>query len=151
MPHDPILVDQTLIPKTGFGGHDSVVIRSYEAPAAADGGYTEDVYKAFDAHCCDGMMRILNQTYPAYVGFWAVRHDKKQQIAGISMPVLMGVNNWMVINLRTHELTPGLIIISGGEILERFNQSRVRFDLGTFLQAREDYGLLENPNRKVPN
>ena len=150
MPHDLEIIGQTVLPKENFGQHDSVLIQSYEAPSTPDGGVAADPFKEFDAHCCKGMMELLNHHFPAYVGFWAVRHDWAQKIAGISLPVLMGINNWMVINLTTDSLSPGLVIASGGEILERYGLSRVRFNLGAFLDARSKHSSLLVQTRKVP-
>lgn len=150
MPHDPVLVGQKFVEKSGFGGHDSLLLKKYEAPASGDGGIAYDEFEGYDEYCAKGMMILLNQTYSSYIGFWATRHDMAQKIAGISMPVLMGIDNWMVINRRTHDLTPGIIIASGGEILERYGLSRVRLNLGAFLDARNKHSALTVKSRKVP-
>ncbi|MGP0093131.1 MAG: hypothetical protein ACLPKB_24800 [Xanthobacteraceae bacterium] len=130
------------------GRHDILVLEKYEAPAGDDGGGAPDPFREYDLWVANGMMALLKAAYPGH--FWACQHDTRQRIAKIGIPILMGVSNWMVINLKTHELTPGLVIASGGEILERYRLPRGRLEIGSFLDARARHSALVVPSRKVP-
>jgi hypothetical protein len=77
--------------------------------------------------------------------------DRTQGIVKISIPVLMGINNWFVINEKTHDVTPGMAIVAGGEILERYGLERGRFKISEFLEARAKHSALLVKSRKVPD
>lgn len=147
MPHDPILVGQEIVPKTHTGGHDMVVLDKYIAPASDDGGIAFDPFKEQDATVKATMMKWLNKHYPGYP--WATESDLKNRIVKFNIPILMGVNHWYAVNLRTHDIVDGMYK-GAGEILERYRQSREGFNLGAFLEARAKHSKLIIPSRKVP-
>ena len=53
-----------------------------------------------------------------------------------NIPILMGFENWWVVNLATHDIVDGMRK-GAGEILERYCMPRGRFQLPSFLEARE--------------
>jgi hypothetical protein len=147
MPADPVLTDQHLV-EGNNAQHDIVVLEQHEAPANALGNATFDPWKEFDAWRAKRVMHVLQVEYPGH--FWCVVSDNKQGIVKISIPILMGVGNWFVINQKTHDVTPGMVIVAGGEILERYGLTRGRMNVGSFLDAREKHSALVVPSRKVP-
>jgi hypothetical protein len=143
LPLDPVTLRRDVI-EGGTGEHDIVLETKYEAPS--DG---EDPYRDYDIWVAGRMMELLKRVYPGHL--WATEYNTLQRVAKIGLPLLMGVSNWMAINLRTHEMTQGLILASGGEILERYGLRRGRFQLAQFLEAREKHSALVVPSRKVPS
>lgn len=151
MAHDPVTTREDLVPDAA--GHDIVMLTKYEAPAGESNGdgtwaVAEDQYKDFDLWRANRVIAFLKLTYPGHL--WAVISDEAQHIVKIGIPILMGVNWWYVINTVETEVTPGAIIVAGGEILERYSLSRTRFNLGAFLDARARHSALVVPSRKVP-
>lgn len=145
MSGDPETTAETVVEGTN-GRHDIVLVERHIAPSEGE----EDPVKDFDAWRARRVMAVLQHAYPGHL--WAVDHDLKQGVCKISIPILMGICAWWVFNLRTHgELTKGMVIAAGGEILERYGLSRVRFNLATFLEAREKHSALVNRHRSVPN
>lgn len=149
MPHDPVIERTTVLEKTTHGGNDRVVLSKYEAPATPDGGYGEDLLKEYDEWAAGEVLRTLEQFYPGH--HWRVIHDSFQGVCLISIPILMGVNNFMAVNLKTHALDSHRVKNAGGEILERYRLQRGRFQLDQFLDAREQHSALVVPTRKVPH
>lgn len=149
MPHDPVIERTTVLEKTTHGGNDRVVLSKYEAPATADGGFGEDFYKEYDEWAAGEVLRELEREYPGHL--WRVIHDSFQGVCLISIPVLMGVNKYMAVNLKTHALDSHRVKVAGGEILERYRLKRGRFQLDPFLDAREQHSALVLPSRQVPN
>lgn len=148
MPHDLVTERQTVLERTRLGGHDRVVLQRYEAPATADGGIGEDVRKDYDQWAAAQVMAVLEAEYPDHL--WRVVHDSHHGVCLISIPILMGINNYMAVNLRTHALDNVRVKNAGGEILERYGLKRGRLELGSFLDARAQHSALVVPNRKVP-
>jgi hypothetical protein len=148
MPNEPVLTDQHLL-EGGQGQHDIVILQKHEAPSNALGNPAFDPFKEFDAWRANKVMTVLNMEYPGH--FWCVVSDKAQGIVKISIPILMGINNWFVINQRTHDCTPGMVIAAGGEILERYSLQRGQINTGAFLDARAKHSALVVPSRKVPD
>jgi len=147
MPHDPVTVREDVKVKDSFGGHDLIVQERYEAPATDDGGIAADPYKERDAAIAATMMKWLNRHYPGHL--WGCIADTRQGIVKFNIPILMGMNNWWVVNLRTHDIIDGMRQ-GAGQILERYRLRRGRFDLTTFLEARDKHSALVIPSRKVP-
>jgi hypothetical protein len=148
MPHDPVTTRQDVLPKSSPGGNDRVVLTQYEAPATADGGIGEDLRKEYDEWAAREVMKTLEAEYPGH--HWRVIHDSAQGVCLISIPILMGVNRFMAVNLKTHALDSHRVKLAGGEILERYGLLRGRFQLTPFLEAREKHSALVMPSRKVP-
>ncbi len=148
MPHDLVTTRQDVLPKDGPGRHDRVVLTRYEAPADDDGGYAFDVWKEFDEWAAKQVMNQLERDYPGHC--WRVIHDSRQGVCLISIPVLMGVNRFMAVNLKTHALDSHRVRLAGGEILERYGLLRGKFQLAPFLEAREKHSALVIPSRQVP-
>ncbi len=148
MPHDLQTVRQDIIHKDEHGAHDMAVLKKYEAPADGDGYVARDPHKGFDEWAAGEVMAILNAEYPGH--FWRVVHDSHHGVCLISIPILMGINNYMAVNLRTHALDSYRVKVAGGEILERYGLRRGRLQLGAFLDAREQHSALVLPSRKVP-
>jgi len=66
----------------------------------------------------------------------------------IALPVLMG-GNWVYF-IRMSDLTPRRVVAAGGEILERYRLRRGKFELGSFLAAREAHSILAGRAKCVP-
>lgn len=148
MANDPVLTDQHLI-EGGKGEHDIVILEKHEAPSNALGNAAFDPWKEYDAWRAKRVMEVLNAHYPGHL--WCVVSDNAHGIVKISIPVLMGVGNWFVINQMTHDVTPGMVIVAGGEILERYGLERGRLKIGEFLEARAKHSALLVTSRKVPD
>lgn len=148
MPMDPTVVQEDVIEKSGFGGHDIVVSTQHEASSDVDGNAEFDIHKDYDLWLAKRVYTKLIELYPGHL--WAVQSDCKQHIIKIGLPILMGVKWWYCINLRQTELSDRVIMIGGGEILEMYRQKRGRIDVGAFLDAREKHSALLVPSRKPP-
>lgn len=141
---DPVTERFTVEERSATGGHDSVVMHQY----IAQPGGEYDPYKAADFALAGKVRTYLLTRFP--VGYeWCVRSDLRQRVVMISIPLLMGVTQWMVINLTTTRLDEG-VLQCAGEILERYRQSRTRFNLAAFLDAREQHSALVVPTRGIP-
>lgn len=147
MPHDPVEVRQQVIEKDTHGGHDTILLHKYEAPSTPDSGVAEDSYKEADSLLAQRMMEWLRSRYPGFL--WCAISDLAQGIVKFNIPILMGVTDWWVINLRTTELAEGLVE-GAGQILERYRLPRGRFELGSFLDAREKHSKLVVQSRAIP-
>lgn len=143
MPNDPVLLRQDVIEAEGGVKHDMVMLEKYEAPSDGD-----DPHKDYDRWVARRAMAVLKTHYPGHL--WCVVSDAKQHILKISIPILMGVCHWYVINLRTHELTPLNLLEAGGNILERYRLNRGRFEEASFLDARAQHSALVRPSRRIP-
>lgn len=128
-----------------MGGGNMVAVTKYESPA----GGQDDPHKEYDIWAANRMYSLLLAAYPGYP--WACLFDSIQGYAKISIPILTGIGNGYVINLKQTQMTPGEIVYGGGVLLERYAQSRTRFNLGAFLEARARYSGLLNPKRGIPN
>jgi hypothetical protein len=153
MPDDPVIQRQEVIPRPNFGDPDSVVVESHLAPYSreVEGAVVFDPYKDADMAICRQMIGFLQDNFPIAYS-WRVECDIAQGIAKMSIPVLMGINNWMVINLKTHggsEFGPKVVDLAG-QILERYLLPRDKYNLGKFLEARAQHSALVVPSRKVP-
>jgi hypothetical protein len=150
MPFDPVDVRQDVLLKDSPGGHDRVVMTKYEAPTSIDGeSLGEDRWADFDIWAAGEAMKVLESEYPGHT--FRVIHDSHQGVALISIPILMGVNKFMAVNLKTHVLDSTRVKNAGGEILERYGLLRGRFQLAPFLEAREKHSALVLPSREVPD
>ena len=148
MPHDAVTLRQDVIEKSTPGGNDRVVLTKYIAPASDDGGVAPDIWKDFDIWAARQAMNVLEAEYPGHT--FSVIHDSHQGVCLISIPILMGINKYMAVNLKTHALDDHRVKAAGGEILERYGLKRGRFQLAPFLEAREKHSALVVPSRKVP-
>ncbi len=145
MPRDAVILKSHLVQEAGM--HDSIYLEKYEAPVAADGS-TDDIHKDYDLWAARRGMALLKANYPGH--FWCVESDVRKHLFKISIPILMGIGDWYVINLRTHELTPGTVLAAGGELLERYRLP-AKFELGSFLEARAKHSPLANIGKvKIP-
>jgi hypothetical protein len=147
MPHDSVTLREDVILKDAPGAHDMVVRTQYEAPADTDTTVADDPHKAGDLAIAATMMKWLNKHYPGHL--WGTVCDQRHGIVKFNIPVLMGFDQWFVVNLRTHDIVDGLRL-GAGEILERYGLRRGRFILSEFLDAREKHSRLVLPSRKVP-
>lgn len=147
MPHDPEIVGQHVLLKDGFGQHDQIMVAKYEAPANANGDKADDPYRQRDYEAAKLMSNWLMREYPGH--FWATRSDIKQGVVMFSLPVLMGVDEWFVINLETTDIVQGMKQ-GAGEILERYRLPRGRLHLPSYLDARAKHSRLVLPFRKIP-
>lgn len=148
MPHDMITTRQDILQKDSYGGHDRVVMTKHEAPAGPDNEVLDDPFQAFDEWAAKQVMDTLERHYPGHC--FRVIHDSKQGVCLISIPMLMGVNHYMAVNLKTHTMDDHRAVTAGGEILERYGLLRGRFQLTPFLDAREKHSALVVPSRQVP-
>lgn len=148
MPHDLVTTRQDIVHKDTHGGHDSVILNRYEAPSGPDGEVAFDPFKEYDEWVAAQVMTTLKTHYPGH--FWRVVHSCAQGVCLISIPILMGINRYMCVNLKTHAIDSHRVIMAGGEILERYGLLRGRFQLTPFLDAREKHSALVVPSRDVP-
>jgi hypothetical protein len=148
MPHDAETIRQDVVIKTSPGGHDSVILTKYEAPSADDGIHAApDPNKERDLEIAGTMMRWLNRHFPGYL--WATVADTKQGIVKFNIPILMGICDWWVVNLRTDDIVDGMAK-GAGQILERYRLPRHYFSLDAFLDARAKHSKLVVPTRLIP-
>ena len=89
---------------------------------------------------------LLDRAYPGFI--WFVECDLAKGGVAIALPVLMG-GNWVYF-IRLRDLTPARVIAAGGEILERYRLPRGKFELGSFLGARDKHSILAGRAKKVP-
>lgn len=148
MPHDAVTLREDVLPKDTHGGNDRVLRTQHIAPADGEGGIAEDLLKEFDIWAARQVMDELERNYPGHS--WRVIHDSFQGVCLISIPILMGINRYMAVNLKTHALDSDRVMKAGGEILERYGLKRGRFELTPFLEAREKHSALVLPSREVP-
>lgn len=148
MPHDAVIERQDVVLKDTHGAHDLVNVTSYEAPSGPDGEVLHDPFKAMDQANQKWMAEVLQRHYPGHL--WSTKYDGAQKMAYVSIPILMGINKFWAVNLTTDQLTDGLLMRMGGEILERYGLKRGRFQLDPFLEARAKHSALVVPGRKVP-
>lgn len=147
MPHDVITERQDIIVHDNPGTHDRVILSKYEAPATGDGGIELDTFKTRDFDIAKTMNEWLEKHYPGHL--WATVSDLRQGIIKFNIPILMGTDQWWIINLSTHDVIDGLKQ-GAGQILERYHLRRGRFEIDSFLDAREKHSRLVLPSRKVP-
>jgi hypothetical protein len=146
MPHDPKVVHSELV--TEPGTHRLEIIETHEAPAGPDGEVLFDEFQERDTAVQRTMYRWLFKHYPGH--FWVTGADLRNRIVMFKIGILMGEGDWWAINLRTHPDIIREMHRGAGEILERFGLRRGRFELGSFLEAREKYSPLVVPGRKIP-
>lgn len=148
MPHDAVTLREDVVEKATHGGHDMVVRTQHEAPAGPNSEVEHDPFARMDIANARWMMDILLKAYPLRP--WRCVYDGRNRMAYVSIPILMGVNKYWAINLTTDDMTAALLVRCGGALLERYSQSRTRFNLGEFLDARGKHSALVVPSRKVP-
>lgn len=147
MPHDPKTEGLTVLLKDEHGTHDMIVQKQHEAPYGENGSVGFDEFKSADANVASNMMKWLLREYPGYP--WGCVSDLQNKIVKFNIPILMGMQNWWVINLTTTDIIDGLRI-GAGQILERYRLRRGRFQLAPFLDARAKHSALVVPRRLVP-
>lgn len=150
MPHDVITTRRDI---DTSGPHDVIIETQYEAPAGpkyVNGQFEHapDPYREADLELAGKMMAWLRANYAGHL--WCAASDLANGIVRFNIPILMGVNYWYVINLRKTTIEDGLVD-GAGEILERYGLPRTHFNLGMFLDAREQHSRLVNQHRKVPD
>lgn len=148
MPHDAVTLRQDILHKDRPGQHDRVVLTQHVASYTGDGEIAEDLLKEYDLWAAGEVMKVLEAEYPGHT--WRVVHDSFQGVCLISIPILMGINRYMAVNLKTHAIDDHRVKAAGGEILERYGLARGRFELTPFLEAREKHSALVIPSRQVP-
>lgn len=147
MPAD--LIDaRTDVIEGATGQPDRLMITKRENPLNDDGSVGHDPLQAYDEWAAKQVMNTLEQHYPGHC--FRVLHDSKQGVCLISIPVLMGVNKFMAVNLKTHAMDSHRAVRAGGEILERYGLFRGKFDATSFLDARDKHSILVDRSRKVP-
>ena len=113
------------------GKASQLVVASYVPPL--DG--TKDELDAFDMRIAKSVARELVTQYPGYP--WSVTAESKQGIVYFSIPVLMGPTLKYIIRLgQFADLTPQLIRVCAGELLERLGLNRGGFDIAQYLAAK---------------
>ena len=91
-----------------------------------------DPYAEWDLMVAKAITRVLLSQYRGH--FWVVECNRKQGIAWISIPLLLG--EWKHVFRLSEDITPADIIRAGGEILERFNIPRSNLDVASFIAAK---------------
>lgn len=127
--------------------HDQVVMEQYIAQPGEE-SVEKDEFREPDKAMAEWILAFIKTRFPC--GYeWCVRSDLRQGVVMISLPLLMGVNRWMLINLKQTSLGHG-VLMATGEILERYKLSRTRYDVGALLAARKQHSALVLPSRQVP-
>jgi hypothetical protein len=126
----PVLLRNDLQERSGHGQHRYSIQQNYIPNADPD---EHDPHAAWDLMVAKAFTRVLLDRYPGH--FWEVTVSRKQGIAAIAIPILMGPTQKYVLKL-SEDLQPPHIWRAGGEILERFNIPRSGMDLTSFLTAR---------------
>lgn len=148
--NDPVIVKSEFQKREGFGDHDRTLIDTYIPPLSreVEGEAAHDPYAGADHALKHKVRNFLLTRFP--IGYeWCVKSDIAQGVVQISIPVLMGVNNWMVIHVR-HPNFSDKVVDLAGQILERYLLPRDKFDLGQFLEMRTRHSALVIPGRPVP-
>jgi hypothetical protein len=101
---------------------------------------------AYDLWVARRAYALLDRAYPGHG--WQVIADSAQGYVGVRLPILTG-GNWAYL-IKWPDLTPAQVIRAGGELLERYRLPRGRFEVGTFLEARERDSILLDRSKKVP-
>ena len=115
---------------TDKGKASQLVVASYVPPL--DG--TKDVLDAFDMRIAKAVARELVTAYPGYP--WCVTAESRQGIVYFSIPP-MGPTLKYVIRLgQFSDLTPQLIRICAGELLERMGLDRGAIDIAQYVAAK---------------
>lgn len=127
------------------GGLQQEIKSLYIAPL--DG--TKDEVDRFDMTIARGVCETLVKHYPGYS--WKVTAESKQGVVYFQIPELMGPTLQYVIKLGVFEdLTPKLVAISGGELLERMGLRRGAIDIGEYMaakNAKEKFDFADVPSK----
>lgn len=131
-PHlnDPVTLRRELADRS-FGQGNIEIKEVYERKGLLP--EEEDRRARWDLMVAKAITRVLLSHYRGH--FWVVECDSAQGIAWISIPVLLG--DWKYIFHLSEDITPGMIIRAGGEILERFNMPRSNLDIASFIAAKK--------------
>ncbi len=127
--------------KAGQGQHDRVVATQTILPVLSEENRT-----AYEQWVATKIFEDLERHYPGHN--WHVLCDLEKGGVAIGLPTLMAFND--VYWIRMRDLTPVQVARAGGELLERYRLPRGRFELGSFLEAREKHSILLDRRRKVP-
>src|ERR1700688_2311921 len=146
--NDPVVLRVDAEESSGRGDHNRVVVSQYVSSRPGGSTFETDPNAEEDQTLARYVRWFLLSKFPC--GYeWCVIADTFQGIVTISIPILMGVNKKMVINLRTTPLDQG-VLRCAGEILERYWLPRSHFDSGLFLQARQLHSALVLRSRQIP-
>lgn len=96
----------------------------------------KDPYAEWDLMVAKAITRVLLSHYRGH--FWVVEANRKQGVAWISIPILLG--EWKYVFHLREDITPAMIIRAGGLILERFNIPRSSLDVASFIAAKKMAG-----------
>lgn len=127
----PVILRRDLLEKKSHGEGQISLEQRYVPPADPD---EADPHAAWDLMVAKAITRVLLGAYSGH--FWAVEVSRKQGIATITIPILLG--NWKYKFSLSEDIQPRHIIRAGGEILERFNIPRTNLDLPAFLAAKKN-------------
>ena len=127
---EPVVLAETIVQEGTFR---QKVVEAYVPPL--DG--TPDQLNAFDMRIAKDVSRVLVKGYPGYS--WLVTAESKQGIVHFCIPELMGPSLKYLIRLgEFSDLTPKLIMICAGELLERMGLRRGAMDIGEYLSAKNN-------------
>lgn len=127
---EPTLVGTSLIENKGV---KQEVRHLYTPPL--DG--TPDQVNAFDMRIARAVAEVLVKNYPGYS--WKVTAESRQGVVYFQIPELMGPTLQYLIKLGAFEdLTPKLIMVCAGELLERMGLRRGAIDLGEYMAAKNN-------------
>lgn len=148
--NDPRIVDLKFERRENFGGHDRTVVSTYipKLSREVEGEEAPDPYAQKDMELAAKVHGFLATRFPIAYD-WCVRSDIAQGVVLVSIPVLMGINNWMAIHINHPDFSDKVVDLAG-EILERYLLPRDKYDLGKFLEARAKHSALVVPGRPVP-
>ncbi len=108
--------------------------RGYQNPDLDD-DISRDPCKVADLMMVNAISEVVERHYPGHPWFIKVMHA--QGVVLISIPLFMGATNQYVVKIHDLKSDPGMrcVIRACGEILERYNIPRQRFDRDHFLNA----------------
>lgn len=147
-----VVTEGFITEERGFGVHDATVMVQHVTPAGGEADPFKDADMALARHIRTYLVTRFPMGYE-----WCVNADLANGIIKFSIPVLMGVSHWYVVNLRRFKSAGGpgtdldrAVLHGAGEILERYRLSRSVFDQAAFLTAREQHSKLVVSGRAIP-
>lgn len=109
-----------------------MTLRMYKPPLNG----APDVHKKFDMWIASRVNALLDKHFPGYP--WSSNCDASQGVIYFGIPVLMGPTlRWVIRLAEWEDLTEKLVIEGGGQLLERFNLPRNKFEAASFVHARD--------------
>jgi hypothetical protein len=124
----------------GFGRPTRLLEQKVEAPQTGEDRTAQELAVA------KAVFDTLEAAYPGH--FWFVDCDLAKGGVCIAIPILMG-GNW-VFFIRLPDLNDRMVVMAGGEVLERYRLARGGMRPDQFVDARDKHSILAGRSKKVP-